>query len=280
MDFEKESETQEFKNTTMRKTMKNIIFTLLFLALIVSAILLAYLYLFAPGDKGLSDEEELPVYEDLSGEWTANLDMTQQAAVTAFGWLQDIEGVSISLEDMEFYMQDLTIQVNLTFGQTAHSEGTLERTFRCSVLAESYEVCNQAAYEAFAAAFRGLLAERLRMAGYTDGTDDAAIEVLVTETFGMSSVSYLMACGPALLPSLEDMQTQYDGSGTYEAIEGTLTRQFDSDQPVTTRTEHYIRNDLNLVLYEETGSASSDSFWNPYPIIYTLKQTPNTITSQ
>lgn len=273
MDLERESETQEFKKTTMRKTMKNVIFTLLFLAFIVSAVLLAYLYLFAPGDKGLSDDEELPVYEDLSGEWTANLDMKQQAAVTAFSWLQDIEGVSISLEDMESYMQDLTIQVNLTFEQTAHSEGILERTFRCNVLPESYEACNQAAYEAFAMAFRELLTERLRMAGYADGTDDEDIEALVTETFGMSTVSYLMACGPALLPSLEELQAQYDGSGTYEAIEGTLTRQFDSDQPVSTTTEHYIRNDLNLVLYEETGSA-------PYPIIYTLKQTPNTITSQ
>lgn len=254
--------------------MKNVIFTLLFLTLSVSVALLAYLYFFASGDRGSSG------YEDLSGEWTADLDMTQQAAVTAFSWLQDIEAVSVSLEDMESYMQELTIQINLTLERTAHSGESFEGTFSCSVLTESYEVCHQAAYEAFAAAFRELLTERLRMAGYEGGTDEEAIEALVTETFGMSTISYLMSYGPALLPSLEELQAQYDGSGTYEAAEGILTRQFDSGQPVATRAERYIRNDFNLILYEETGSAPFDYFWDPYPIIYTLEQTPNSIISQ
>lgn len=274
MSLGKETETREFKKTTMRRTMKNVIFTLLLLTLSVSVALLAYLHFFASEDRGSSG------YEDLSGEWTADLDMTQQAAVTAFSWLQDIEAVSVSLEDVESYMQELTIQINLTLERTAHSGGTLEGTFRCNVLPESYEVCHQAAYEAFAAAFRELLTERLRMAGYEGGTDEEAIEALVTETFGMSTISYLMSYGPALLPSLEELQAQYDGSGTYEAAEGILTRQFDSGQPVTIRAERYIRNDFNLILYEETGSAPFDYFWDHYPIIYTLEQTLNTITSQ
>ncbi len=116
-------------------------------------------------------------------------------------------------------MQDLTIQVNLTLEQTVRSEGT----FQCYVLPESYDACNQAAYEAFAMAFQELLTERLRMAGYTGGTDREALEALVTETFGMSTVSYLMSNGPALLPALEDLQVQYDGRGTYETAEGILT---------------------------------------------------------
>lgn len=136
----------------MRKNLKNILLTILFLCLITSTALLTYLQFFAPNDK------------DLSGNWTAKLDMTKQSAVTALDWLQDIEAVSISLEDMENYMHGLTIEVNLTFEQTANSEGT----FRCNVLPESYDACNQAAYEAFATAFQDLLVERLRMAGYTD----------------------------------------------------------------------------------------------------------------
>ena len=159
----------------MKKIIKNVIFILLLLTLSASTALLTYLHFFT------SDEKEL------SGEWTANLDMTQQAAVTALSWLQDIEAVSVSLEDMESYMQDLTIQVNLTLEQTANSEGT----FHCNVLPESYDACNQAAYEAFAMAFQELLAKRLRMAGYTGSTDKEAMEALVTETFGMSRVSSL-----------------------------------------------------------------------------------------
>ncbi len=226
------------------KIMKNTIFIILLLILSISTALLIYLHFFAANDN------------DLSGEWTAELDMTEQAAVTALGWLQDIEAVSISLEDMEAYMQDLTIQVNLTLEQTARSEGN----FHCSILPESYDACNQAAYEAFAVAFRELAAERLRMAGYTGGTDEESVEALVTETFGMSTVAYLMSCGPALLPSMEELQAQYDGSGTYEAEEGILTRQFDSGASVTTKTEGYIRKGSILILSDH------------YPILYTLEQ--------
>ena len=232
----------------MRKILKNSVLIGLFLFLITFTALLTYLHFFASDDK------------DLSGNWTAKLDMTKQSAVTALGWLQDIEAVSISLEDMEDYMQGLTIEVNLTLEQTANSEGT----FHCNILPESYDACNQAAYEAFAAAFEELLIERLRMAGYTGNTDKETIEELVTETFGMSTVSYLKSCGPRLLPPLEDLQDQYEGSGTYKTAEGILTRQFDDGQAVTTKTENYIRKDSSLILYEESDSSYS-------PVIYTLQ---------
>ena len=243
----------------MTKTIKNVISILLILSLSASTALLTYLHFFT------SDEKEL------SGEWTANLDMTQQAAVAALSWLQDIEAVSISLEDMESYMQDLTIQVNLTLEQTARSEGT----FHCNVLSESYDACNQAAYEAFAMAFQDLLAKRLRMAGYTGSTDKEAVEALITETFGMPTVPYLMANGPALLPSLEDLQAGYDGSGTYEAAEDILTRQFDIGGAAATKVEYYVWKDSNLILYEEIGSVPPGLFSDYYPMIYTLKQSPN-----
>ncbi|MBD5532509.1 MAG: hypothetical protein HDQ98_09980 [Lachnospiraceae bacterium] len=240
----------------MKKIIKNTVVVLLVLTLSVSTAFLAYLHFFASED------------EELSGEWTAELDMTEQAAVTALSWLQDIEAVSISLKDMESYMQDLTIQINLTLEQTGRSEGS----FRCYVLPESYDACNQAAYEAFARAFQALLTERLLMAGYTGSTDQETIEALVTETFGMSTVSYLMSCGPALLPSLEELQTQYDGSGVYEFAEGVLTRQFDVDGSVVTKVESYMRNDVNLILSEENGAVSGGFLSDRSPMVYTLRQ--------
>lgn len=243
----------------MGKTIKNVVLTLLFLTLSISTAFLAYLHFIA------SDDEEL------SGEWITELDMTKQAAVAALSWLQEIEAVSVSYDEMESYMQGLTIQVNLSFEQTSRTGGT----FRCSVVPESYDSCNQAAYEAFAAAFQELLAERLRMAGYAGGTDKEALESLTAETFGMSTVSYLMSYGPKLLPSLEDLQSEYDGSGSYEAAEGILTRRFDAGEAVTAKAEYYIRKDSNLVLTEEIDSVSSDLFSEYYPVMYTLKQPQN-----
>lgn len=240
----------------MRKVINKVVLVLLFLILSVSTAFLAYLHFFASDDR------------DLSGEWIAELDITAQAAVTALDWLQDIEAVSISLEDMESYMQNLTIQVNLTFEETARSEGS----FQCNILPESYDTCRQAAYEGFAAAFRNLLAERLRMTGYTGDTDEEAVEALVTETFGMSTVSYLMSCGPALLPSLEELQSRYDGSGTYEAAEGVLTRQFDTGGAAAAKAESYIRKGSSLILSADIGSDTDGFLTNDYPVIYTLKQ--------
>lgn len=219
----------------MGKIIKNTILVLLILSLSISTAALAYLHFYRSDDSSLS------------GEWTAELDMTEQAAVKAFIWLQDIEAVSVSLEDMESRMRQLTIQVNLNLEATSDFEGA----FRCVVLPESYEMSRQAAYEAFAAVFRELLTERLRLAGYTGGTDREDIEALVTETFGMSTVSYLMACGPALLPSLEELQSKYDGSGVYEAAGGILTWQYDNG---ATKTEHYVWEDSSLVLSGEEGS--------------------------
>lgn len=239
----------------MRRALKNTILILLILSLTVSTALLTYLYFFASEDR------------NLSGQWTARLDMSKQAAVTALGWLQDIEAVSISLEELEDYMQDLSVEVQLTMEQTARFEGT----FRCSVLPESYDACRQAAYEAFAAAFRMLLTRRLCMAGYLGSTDSETIEALAAETFGMSTVSYLMNCGPALLPSLEELQDRYDGSGAYEASEGVLIRQFDGGSGAV-REERYIRKGITLILSEENEPVVSGASLGQNPLIYTLKQ--------
>ena len=239
----------------MKETIKNVVLTLLSLTLGISAALLFYLHFF------VSDEESL------SGEWTASLDMTEQAAVTAFGWLQDIEGVSVSLEDVQSNMPELTIEVNLTFEQTGRSAGS----FQSHVAPESYDICRQTAYEAFVGTFQEILAERLCMAGYTGSMDKEALEALVTETFGMSTDAYLTSYAPGLLPSLEELQAQYDGSGTYETAEDILTRQFE-DGAVTTRVESYICKDSSLILMEELGSVPADFSSDEYPVIYTLKQ--------
>lgn len=239
----------------MGKIAKNILYTLLFLSLSILTAFLIYVHFFRPDDR------------DLSGEWTAQLDMTKQAAVTAFIWLQDIEGVSVSLEEIEADMPDLTITVNMTMEQAGQSGGS----FSCAVQPESYAACDQAAYEAFAATFRKLTAERLRMAGYTDSADEESVEALIGETFGMSADSYLRTCAPALLPSLEELQAGYDGGGTYEAADGVLVRQFDREGTTVTRSEHYIREDSSLVLSGEMEGNSSDIVSDHYPIIYTLK---------
>lgn len=244
----------------MGQTVKNIVLTLTFLSLSVVIVFLTYLHFFAPDDG------------NLSGEWTAQLDMTEQAAAMAYGWLQDIEAVSVSLEDLESYMQGLNVEASLVLEQGDRSWGISRGTFQCHILTESYDACRQAAYEAFAMAFRELVAERLRMAGYGGGTDKGDVEALVEQTFGMPTVSYLMEYGPVLLPSLAELQAAYDGSGTYEAAEGVLTRQFETGGAAGPKSEICIRKGSTLILAQRTDLVSIAADSEYYPIIFTLLQ--------
>lgn len=176
-----------------RNYFQNTLLVILFLTLLTVNVFLVYLHFFASRDGNRTEE------------WSMELDMTDRAAAAALDWLQDIEGVSVSLEDLESRMQGLTIRINLTQEQALDSEGGL----RCSVVKDSYESCEQAAYEALAGAFRELMAERLLMSDYPGSVDEAAVEALVEETFGMSTVSYLKSCGPSLLPSTDELQFWY-----------------------------------------------------------------------
>lgn len=241
----------------MKKIMKNVLLTLLILTLGASTALLAYLHFFAP--------------DNLSGEWTGTLDMTPRATATALDWLQEVEGVSISLEDLQTYLQDLVIETDLYLEQTHSAAGT----FHCRVLPESYEACRTAAYEGFAAAFQDILALRLHMAGYTGGTDPGSLEALTTQALGMSAIDYLMEYAPALLPSIEELQAQYDGSGIYESTDGTLIRQFSSGHNGSAIAEYYIWKGDTLVLTGSASDSSPDFSSVIYPVIYTRKQVPD-----
>lgn len=244
----------------MGKIGKNLILVLLFLTLSFTVGFLAYLHFWKE--------------ENLSGEWRAELDFTEEAAVTGLGWLQEIEAVSVSLEDMEQYMQGLTVEVRMTLEQTGYGKGS----FQGVVLAESYESCYHAAYEALAEAFRALLAQRLHMAGYEGKTDRETVEALVAESFGMSTVSYLMTFGPALLPSLEELQEEYDGGGTYQTSGGILIRQYDGGENGLIRQERYIRQGDSLVLTDKVDPDGSREESDPadsegrYPALYRLKK--------
>lgn len=176
-----------------RRHIKNTLLVILFLTLLTVNVFLVYLHFFASEGGNRSREQSM------------ELNMSDRACSAAYDWLQDIEGVPVSLEDLESRMQGLTVRIVLTPDRDPGSEGSM----RCSVVQDSYESCEQAAYEALAGAFRELLAERLLMAGYPGSVDDEALEALAEEAFGMSTVSYLKSCGPSLLPSPEELQLMF-----------------------------------------------------------------------
>ena len=65
----------------MKKVIKYTVIILLLLSLSASTAYLAYLHYFAPH------------YDNLSGQWTARVDMSGHATSAALAWLQDIEAL-------------------------------------------------------------------------------------------------------------------------------------------------------------------------------------------
>lgn len=184
-----------------KNILKRILLLLLFLTLVGVNLFLVYIHFLTPGDRSCVEEESAQP-DGIPGEWFAELSMTDWAVEAGLGWLQEIEAVSVTSEDLESRMKDLTVRFDLTPEQI----GLLGGSLRWSVSSESYESCEQKAYEAFAGVFRELVAKRLRMEGYTGSVDEDVIEALVEETFGMSTVSYLRSCGLSLLPPEEELQ--------------------------------------------------------------------------
>ena len=88
---------------------------------------------------------------------------------------------------------------------------------------ESYNAAKQQAYTALENAFEDLLLIRAQTAGKDMATREEAAQS-IEDTIGMTCLEYLANYGPELLPPLEEIQGQYNGSGSWKAENGVLLR--------------------------------------------------------
>lgn len=149
----------------------------------------------------------------LPGHWHRTVDYASQAELAAKEWLMAAEGGSEI--DLKGYMGSISVGMDLILAQ--------DGSWSCTVDENSYRTAQQQVYTALEQAFEDLLIIRAQDAGREMASREEAAQS-IEDTIGMSCQEYLKLYGPSMLPSLEEIKGEYEGSGDWKAESGVLLR--------------------------------------------------------
>lgn len=149
----------------------------------------------------------------LPGHWQRNVDFTASGRMYAREWLMAAEGGADY--DPAAYIPELSVTVELVLGEDGTWSGRVDE--------DSYNEAVQKAYRGLEDSFEDLLITRVQASGREMESREEAAQS-IAETIGMSCAEYLRTYGPKLLPDLEELQAQYNGSGSWSAEKGVLLR--------------------------------------------------------
>ena len=174
------------------------------------------------------------------GQWRMKVDLSETARARANGWLQKAElGERVDVgEALPPIQADVLLEIT--------PDGRWSR----EVDEQSLAAAEAEAKDALAAALRKLLLLRIEDAGRPAGSAEEA-ETRIQNAIGMTTVQYLEARGPQLLPTAEELRGAYEGGGSYEIdgqrirLDGQPARCIVDDGMLAlvwdTRTEVYVR---------------------------------------
>ncbi len=138
-----------------------------------------------------------PFYEYVS--------MSEEAAARAYIWLNQMEDMPLSYEEIKEMMGDIRLELILT--------PTGEKGRYMRALADgTFEDCQEKAQAGLEKAYREVAGYRFFAAGYEgDILDD-----MMQEVYGVSVSEYLSYCKVQLIPTLVELTEMYSGEVTNE----------------------------------------------------------------
>ena len=163
------------------------------------------------------------------GSWRMQADLTLLARERANAWLR--AAALGEQTDAGAYLPPIQVPVDLKLTE----DGQWSRSVDAGKLQEA----EREAQTALAEALRALVCLRIRDAGRPE-EDAAGAEARIESAVGMSAEDYLAACGPALLPTVEELEALYGGSGGYTIegpylhLEGLGSRRYLADEVLLT----------------------------------------------
>ena len=165
------------------------------------------------------------------GTWQRDVDMTPYVVASMNEWFADPTTAS----RVSFGTGKVYIKTDLTF----NSDGS----FTEKINPESYEAAKPVAKEIALEGLRSFLEIRLESAGTSAESVGKTVDDLIEEALEMTAAEYLDQKGPTLLPSMDELGTIYDLSGTYEVKDGVMKRTI-SGKPIC---EKYFTKDDYLM---------------------------------
>lgn len=135
--------------------------------------------------------------------------MTDEASARAYVWLNEIDDMPLSFDDVKECMGDFNLEIVLT--------PTEERgTYVQSLADGSYEYVENQAKTGFEKAYRLVVISRLKDSGVEGECTDETVDELMSKTFGVTVAEYLDSCEVELIPSKEKLESMYSGEVTNE----------------------------------------------------------------
>lgn len=128
--------------------------------------------------------------------------MTEEASARAFVWLNKIDYMELSYEDVVSIMGQFNLEIIKT--------PTKEKGVYTYALADNaYEYCQNQAQVGFERAYKQVIKNRIEKTGYEGEISDETVERLMLETFGMTVSDYLKQCDVKLLPAEDEINEKY-----------------------------------------------------------------------
>lgn len=141
----------------------------------------------------------------LVGEWVNQIDITETVAANAEIWLEDIEGVTVTTQEVKYLMGSLTVESTEAYSIDESGNAVCVRR----ISEESYTSCAEQAYAGMATAFEYYIKKRFEMAGMELTEEDLSVADLFSELFGMSMEEYLDLYAPDIMPTYMELNSCY-----------------------------------------------------------------------
>lgn len=137
-----------------------------------------------------------PIFEYVS--------IAEEASARALVWLNDIDDIELSFEDVKECMGEFNLEVKYTPTET-------KGIYTVELMPDCYEYCESQAKIGLEKSYRLAVINRLQKVGYEGPCTDETVEKLMKTTFGITVADYLEQCEISLLPSFEELNAKYSG---------------------------------------------------------------------
>lgn len=147
-------------------------------------------------------DNKKPIFKEIS--------ITEEVTAKAYVWLNQIEDIDISYEEVRGIMGDISITVEL---KPSENKGMKLQ----EITDGSYQKCYDAAYNGMAEAYNRVVSKRLLDSGYEGELSANIVDSLMKEAYGLSVMDYLKQCEDlTIIPSEDELKQRFNVEVEYE----------------------------------------------------------------
>lgn len=146
--------------------------------------------------------------DSIEGTHEEYVDITESVAAGAEEWLEDVEGVTVTVQDISECMGELKITVVTECTLDSYDNLTVTR----QVDRTSYDECRDQAYAGVSEYYKNIIRQRLSAAGIN--AENADIDAITEEATGMDVEEFVEQSLPDLFPDYEALNEELTAGET------------------------------------------------------------------